>query len=114
MNPTETKNLNARIALDIVIDLEREWPYLRRFNLDWDSDKARQIIEMRLPLTTAEAEAQMDEVMKAESIPVPKEPSLIVQLRTALGLAEGASIRTILTTAIAVLKKDCLGDSPIR
>ena len=96
----DAKNLNARIALAIVNDLEEEWPYLSYPGESWDSDKARHIIEMRLPLTIAEAQAQMDAIMNYEPPISRKGPSLISQLRKALGLDGDASLRTTLTLAI--------------
>ncbi len=95
----DSPDYTKRIALIAVTAIERKWPHL-----DWDSDEAMHIIYAVLPETLAASEAMWDETSKKIEAIRPPGPSLLQQLREALGLQKSVGLRTTLELAISRLQ----------
>ena len=99
---SEHEDHSRKIALRCVEALERRWPNLCMEG--FDIDEATDELAMMIPCCVQEAESAMAEMDKDEDAQPPPGPSLISQLRIALGLESG-SIRTTLELAIERVKE---------
>ncbi len=103
----ELIRLRRKLALDIAEQLKLSFIRDRRF-MD-DEDAIAEVIETTLPLSYAEAQAEWDEMKKAEEIEAPRKPSALKgvfdQLREALGLDETVSITGVMKSALERIEK---------
>ena len=68
----------------------------------FDIDEAAKLIECFLPHTYAEAEAEMDAILRSPSVQsTERKPSFFDQLRLAVHATEGMSIRCVVEAAVA-------------
>lgn len=99
----EIHHAKKKLALRIAESINEEWPDLSREG--YDIDEAAALVELELPMTLAEASAEMAWTREPDDEPVkPRGPSLIRQLGEALHFSEGATIKQILEKAIEKLK----------
>jgi hypothetical protein len=96
-----------RIALQIVEDLEREFPCMCKHGCDWDQDKAAEIIALLIPETAAEQEAEFARLLKdADDQKVgPPRPSRFATLRAAVHATDGMSITCVIEAAAATIEQ---------
>lgn len=87
-----------RLALRIAQAIEAEFQFPLSSN--WDSSKAAAVVELMLPLTAVEADAEMDAMDKPSKRRKPAQPSHFTRLRQAMNLPEGATIGDVLEQAI--------------
>lgn len=94
---------SRKVAIRIVNGLETKWPHMH-CDGGFDTEEATDLIENLLPMTVAQAEAEAETWDDTEP-PPPQGPSLIQQLREALGVSheKGLSLRGTLELAISTL-----------
>ena len=98
----QLRKARARICLRIAEAIEHEWPNIGMEG--YDVDIAARRISQFMPLTYAEADAEMD-AMKSDPTPCQEyAPSLFAQLREAVHATPEMSTRTVLEAAIAKCK----------
>lgn len=103
MNPTPQQVLKARsrIAHQIAEQLPARFPNLQHRTSGYDIDAARRLITTLIPMSNAEADAEMS-LLKDAYDASPRQPSMVQPLRDAVGLQKG-SIKDVLLTAAELI-----------
>jgi hypothetical protein len=97
--------LRKRRALSLKIAEEISVQFGRLAKTDYDVDRAADIIDMMIPLTYAEHEAEIEETQKELEPYKPKRSGLGERLRTALGLGKEISLDQTIEAAIERAEK---------
>lgn len=104
MSQPSILTLRRRWCLEMAEQLHGYFNLGRRYNNDWDDDKAAKLIESFLPDTWDEAIAyshEIDQLVQTVAKTVqPQDTSLGAQLRNALGFDDSAPLKLVLEAAI--------------
>lgn len=100
-------DVQKKIALEIVEDLERQFSELTWASCSWDSDAAAETIALLIPLTAAEQEDEFQRMIAdiADEDCGPPRPSKFAALREAVHATDGMSITCVIEAATQEIKR---------
>jgi uncharacterized protein YukE len=93
-----------RTALAIADGLVQQFPNLAHRTTGYDVDEAVEFIEMLIPLTACEADAELENLKTLYDSCDPKPPSLLQPLRDAVGMQQG-TVKDVLTMAAELIPR---------